>query len=84
MIVTVTQTPEKRIVLLGITDENILRMKRGQPVYVRAESHSGFPEDLSIAIIYGATEDEITKQLEDFIGPKTQMINIPRTKGEPQ
>jgi len=73
----------ERIVLLGVSRENVNRLMRGLPIRVTAESHPGFPADLVIAITFGETEKDITQQLEGLISPDTKVVGVPREKGTP-
>lgn len=53
---------------LGISDENVRRLKRGEPIYVNL-NEMGIEAELMI--MYGRTEAEIVKELKPFIGKET-------------
>lgn len=80
---TATGPDGKRILMLGITRENIKRLIAGQPIRVGAESHPGFPEDVMVAIFFGETERDITEALKGLIGPDTKVVAVPREKPRP-
>jgi hypothetical protein len=51
-------------VLLGISEANIERLRRGWPIRVRRETHGlAVPEGLVIGIVWGMTERDIAAQL---------------------
>jgi hypothetical protein len=72
----------KQIVILGITRANVTRLLAGQPIYVDAATHPGFPTDFNIAIFFGENERAITEQLKPLIDPATKVIAVPREKGQ--
>lgn len=49
-----------RIIVLGITRENVKRLTAGHPIRVSAEHHPGFPEDTVIAVVFGETEADLS------------------------
>jgi hypothetical protein len=70
----------KILIGLGITSENLGRMAAGKPIHIDCSSLSikddkgndvKFPYPLEIMLMYGRTEEDITKTLEPFIGPDT-------------
>jgi hypothetical protein len=75
----------RRYVILGVTSENLKRLTEGQPLFLRAESHAGFPTDLAVAIFFGETERALTDAMKPFINDHTKVITVPRedTKGKP-
>lgn len=68
----------KRIIVLGLSRENVNRLTDGRPIYVTAEHHPGFPEDISVAVVFGETEAAITVQLQPLISEKTKIVGVPR------
>lgn len=68
----------KRIVVLGVTSENVTRLTKGQAIRVAAETHPGFPADIVIMITYGQDEKTITELLRPLIGEETKIIGVPR------
>jgi hypothetical protein len=73
----------RRVVILGLTRENLTRLVAGKPIHVSAEVHAGFPTDLSVAIFFGETERAITEQLAPLIGDETKVVAVPRGEGDP-
>lgn len=67
----------RQVVVLGITDMNIARMREGKPIHVLSEEVglSGF----TIYIITGRDEAELEKTLRPFISPRTA-VQDHRTK----
>lgn len=70
-----------RIVLLGLTRENVRRLTAGQPIRVAAVSHPGFPLDLKIMITFAETDRELGEALRaaDVVSDDTQIVTVPRT-----
>jgi hypothetical protein len=84
MITAVANTGDgKRIVMLGVTPENIIRLTAGQPIRVSAEHHAGFPTDLVIMITFGESERWLVDQMKGLITADTKVVGVPRTPGEP-
>ena len=52
-----------RVMVLGITKENVRRLQEGQPIRVRGEE-VGVP-NVTIVIMYGEDNKAIGKQLEE-------------------
>jgi len=71
-----------RIIVLGVTRENIARLTAGSPIYVNAEKHAGFPADLKIAIFFGETEAALMRELKPMVGDQTKVIVVPKDTGE--
>lgn len=65
MIVAVGRSNDDKdiFILLGITKENIKRLKEGKPIMCTNDTHQ-LPEGLAISIMYGKTEDDIKRQIE--------------------
>lgn len=84
IVATATGENDTRIIVLGVSRENITRLTAGQPIRVDAAHHPGFPADTAIMIIFGETERAITEQLGALIGPGTKVVAVPRDKGRPQ
>jgi hypothetical protein len=69
----------RRYIILGVTRENIKRLTEGQPVFVRAESHTGFPADVAVAIFFGETERALTEAMQPFLSDETHVVVVPRS-----
>jgi hypothetical protein len=68
----------KQIIVLGLSWENLRRLKECQPIHVDATTHAGFPEQLSILIFSGETESTMARQMRELIGPETKVVAVPR------
>ena len=71
----------RRLIILGISDENVARLRQGQPVFV-AGSSVGVPE-VEVIICWGATEYELTEQFAFLIGPETDVRRLRRDELPP-
>lgn len=87
MIIAEAKSDEgSKILLLGITAENVIRLVGGKPMYITRKTHGkGVPEGLSIAILYGDTEQQIFKMLQDAgaVLPETKVVVEPKLKVQP-
>lgn len=62
------------LVGLGLSDENLRRLRKGQPIVVRlAELLPDLRDQIDILIFAGRDEREMTAQLSSLIGPSTQV-----------
>lgn len=52
----------------GISEENVKRLKKGQPIYIDLSQIGGTGE---VMIFYGKTEQDMARDLAEFIGPDT-------------
>jgi len=68
-----TSSDGRAIYVLGITEESIRRLKRGQGILVQLEPMGGKGE---VYIMYGATETAIAAELADLIGPDTVVTGV--------
>jgi hypothetical protein len=71
----------EQILILGLSQENIDRLSKGQPMHVSREKHGdGVPDGWEILILYGKTEADIHRQLAEAgaIGEETQIFKDPR------
>lgn len=85
MITAIANGPDgRRIIMLGITRENVTRLIAGKPIRVRAETHPGFATDLVIGILFGEDEHALTEMLKPFLSDETKIVAVPRDKGRPQ
>ena len=77
------KTPNGPLIICGITDGNILRLKDGHPI--KAELRS-FGVDLpgSLVIIHGTTEADIEQMMRSngLVGPETHTTTDPRIDQE--
>jgi len=71
MIKATMQTSEgKNILLLGLSKENVNKLKLGKPIHVTG-SEVGLEND--VLLVYGDTEAEIYKELQPLIGTTTRV-----------
>jgi hypothetical protein len=73
----------KTLVGLGITSDNVARLKNGKPIVVTAESIN-LPFPIEIMIMYGETLEDLKKQLEPFIGENTKISVDPLLASVPE
>lgn len=74
MIKAVANGPNgRKVVLLGIADMNIERMREGKPIHIHGEEMG--LGNLEIWIFTGADEGSLAKQLAPLIGPETTTRN---------
>jgi hypothetical protein len=50
-------------VFIGLSDENVTRLRAGQPIRIKADDRIGLGVEL--VIYHGATEVQLTRELED-------------------
>jgi hypothetical protein len=65
-----------RIILLGVSRGNVTRLTAGQPIRVSAASHPGFPDDVTVMIVFGETESWLVDQMKDVIGHDTKIVGV--------
>jgi hypothetical protein len=63
------------LIVLGITDGNVQRMKEGQPIYFDPVSIEIPPgsEIQAITLFYGKDEAELARTVRTLIGPTTKV-----------
>jgi len=61
----------RKIVLLGISNENVKRMNEGKPLHIHGEEMG--LGNLEIWIITGKDEAALTKTFAPIIGPETMV-----------
>jgi hypothetical protein len=67
---------DKLVIGLGITEENIHKLKEGMPIFITPEEVkelTGGAVDANILIMYGKTADDIAVQLSPLISDKTRI-----------
>lgn len=60
----------KRTIGIGLSQENVNRLKKGLPIHVHF-SELNLPDNYELFLFYGKTEEIMKKQLENHIGPDT-------------
>lgn len=76
---TATQANGRTLIGIGISAENVQRLKEGKPIHLHFEALD-LPWHADLAIMYGETEQALADELKEFIGPNT----INHTDGKPQ
>jgi len=67
----------KRILILGVTLENVRRLMAGDPIVVDGITHPGFPPNLAITVLFGETEGTLLKWLEAIMHPdQTKVVTM--------
>lgn len=80
---TATGDDGKRVIVLGISRENVNRLIEGKPIRVGAVTHPGFPEDMHIVIFFGETERTLVEEFKELINDDTKIVTVPRKGGQP-
>lgn len=86
MIKAMAHTAKGDIIVLGISAENVRRLIDGQPIlFDPAALHiePGTPI-AGITLFYGETDQELVGLMKELIGPKTDVIVVPRGDQKPQ
>ena len=76
-----TKEDSSELLSLGLSRENVRRLTGGLPIRLTRETHGdGIPENWTIGIIFGETEQEIADLLreEGLITPDTKVSVDPR------
>lgn len=66
----------REYLFLGLTDANVQRLMKGEPIRVTAETHGGaIPEGWTIGIVYGANKEELRIEFErvGIMTPETEL-----------
>ena len=71
---------EKTGIVFGLSRENLKRLVKGQPIIVDLRS-MGVKQNIQIMLFFGETERDCARQLQEFIGPETD-IKQPLKKGD--
>jgi CRP-like cAMP-binding protein len=69
------------LVMLGLSDENIRRMKKGDPIGFDAATLRMGPGDVlgKLVLFYGEDEATLHQLVKGLIGPDTEVLVIPRS-----
>lgn len=67
----------KKLLLIGLSEENLKRLKAGQPIYTSEKHHL---PDLELFIFYGETEQKMMDVIKGFISPDAEVHIDPRIK----
>jgi hypothetical protein len=67
-----TSLDGRQILLLGLTQENVESLLAGRPIAVSRSTHGdGVPAGLDVGIFFGATKDDLMRELAPYVGPDT-------------
>jgi len=74
----------RTVIVMGISDGNVARLKAGQPIAFDPAALKIAPgTDIGlIALFYAATDQELARTLKTLIGPDTEVLVVPR--GDPR
>jgi hypothetical protein len=72
MIIATSQTRSGPLVILGLSEGNIVNLKDGKPVF-KSAADSNLP--FAITIVYGETEQDILNELKTYFGEPEAVIN---------
>lgn len=72
-----TKVDGSKLLVLGITKENVERLKQGRPIHVEG---APMGVDTSVVIYYGETARDLIKQLKDagIELPAVPIVGIPK------
>jgi len=61
--------------IFGITEENVRRLKSGEPIAVKLNEFGLTGPNISIVICYGETEEKLALELQEFIGSQSKITD---------
>jgi len=61
--------------LIGISEENVRRLKAGDPIVFKLNEFGLTGPDITIMICYGETEEKLALELKDVMGPQTKVTD---------
>lgn len=75
----------RALIVMGISEENVKRLKNGQPIYFDPATLKIAPGTAvgAITLFYGKDEGELARTIHTLIGPRTDVINVPRGDERP-
>lgn len=78
MIVAAAQgDEERRLLLVGLSETNLRRLRAGEPIVLHAGTHGGaVPAGLTVILCAGETEGALVAQLEAIVGPETRLTSV--------
>ena len=66
----------KNILLLGLSRENVVRLKEGKPIHINGDE-LGFEND--VILVYGETEEQIYEDLQPMLKSETSFESKDQT-----
>lgn len=75
----------RAMILMGISQNNVDRLREGQPIYFDPASLKIEPGTAigGITLFYGKDDGELVRTIHTLIGPQTEVIHIPRGDERP-
>jgi hypothetical protein len=64
-----------KLVIFGLSELNLQRLRDGKPIDIDLRP---FGHELNVVIFYGKTEEDMRRDLAEFIGPETQYSDTTR------
>lgn len=87
MVKCMATMPDGRVlIVLGISEGNVARLKHGEPIYFDPAALKIAPGATigAITLFYGRDEAELARTLKTLIGPQTDVIAVPRGDERPK
>lgn len=86
MIKAMAHTAKGDIIVLGISAENVRRLKANEIIYFNPAALHIAPGTTiaGISLFYGETDEELTDLMHELLGPKTEILVVPRGDERPQ
>ena len=84
--VKTTMKDGRLLIVLGLSDINVQRIKSGEPIYFDMDQLKITDEDRlgGVVVMYGRDEASMTRDLQALIGPETTVISVPKGDERPQ
>jgi len=77
-------SPEGQVIILGLTQENIVHLLDGKPMAINRKTHGdGVPEGWEILIVFGISNSDIANTLRPATNSETKVRAFPSTKQNP-
>lgn len=82
---TATLEDGRVLIVLGISELNVVKLKKGEPIYFDPAALKIAPGTTigAITVFYGRDEEELARTIRTLIGPKTDVITVPRGDRRP-
>ena len=86
MIKAMAHTAKGDIIVLGLSAENVRRLQQNEIIYFNPAALQIAPGTtiVGISLFYGETDAELADLMKELLGPKTEVIVVPRGDGRPQ
>jgi hypothetical protein len=68
-----------KLVILGLSFKNLEKLKEGRPIKIMGDT-IGLTSDVEFLIFSGETEQSMHKEMQQFVGPDTEVYIDPRLK----